>query len=138
MTRTYIKFEIVLIKKTIVWYSQNIESCLSKQHTHILYVLKILTFLVQFHQRPRLYNFPGGVKLLLGGYYVIIFIISGRLLLFSTYYVVNVPISIVLYTSIILSMTSLLTHTVAHSTRLSFRPKTTNQLLKKFLSLAIS
>ena len=36
------------------------------------------------------------------------------------------------------SMTSLLTHTVAHSTRHSFRPKTNNQPLKKFLSLAVS
>ena len=35
-------------------------------------------------------------------------------------------------------MTSLLTHTVAHSTRPSFRPKTNNQPLKKFLSLAVS
>ena len=39
-----------------------------------------------------------------------------------------------------ISMTTLLTHTVAHSTRHSFRPKTVgnNQLIKKFLSLAIS
>ena len=36
-----------------------------------------------------------------------------------------------------ISMTSLLTHTVAHSTRPSFRPKTNYQPLKKFLSLAI-
>ena len=36
------------------------------------------------------------------------------------------------------SMTSLLTHNFAHSTRHSFRPKTNNQLLKKFLSLAFS
>ena len=36
------------------------------------------------------------------------------------------------------SMTSLLTHTVAHSTRPSFRPKTNNQPIKKFLSLAVS
>ena len=36
------------------------------------------------------------------------------------------------------SMTSLLTHTVAHSTRPSFRPKTNNQPLKKFLSLKVS
>ena len=36
------------------------------------------------------------------------------------------------------SMTSLLTHTVAHSTRSSFRPKTNNQPLKKFLSLVVS
>ena len=36
------------------------------------------------------------------------------------------------------SMTSLLTHTVAHSTRPSFRLKTNNQPLKKFLSLAVS
>ena len=37
-----------------------------------------------------------------------------------------------------ISMTSLLTHTVAHSTRLSFRPKTNNQPIKKFLILAVS
>ena len=36
------------------------------------------------------------------------------------------------------SMTSLLTHTVAHSTRPSFRPKTNNQTIKKYLSLAVS
>ena len=36
------------------------------------------------------------------------------------------------------SMTSLLTHNVAHSTRYSFRPKTNNQPIKKFLSLAFS
>ena len=36
------------------------------------------------------------------------------------------------------SMTSLLTHSVAHSTRPSFRPKINNQPLKKFLSLALS
>ena len=36
------------------------------------------------------------------------------------------------------SMTSLLTHIVAHSTRPSFRPKINNQPLKKFLSLAVS
>ena len=36
------------------------------------------------------------------------------------------------------SMTTLLTHTVAHSTKPSFRPKTNNQTLKKFLSLALS
>ena len=35
-------------------------------------------------------------------------------------------------------MTSLLTHTITHSTRHSFRPKTNNQPLKKFLSLAVS
>ena len=40
------------------------------------------------------------------------------------------------YTAI--SMTSLLTHTVAHSTRPSFRPKTNNQPLKKCSSLAVS
>ena len=38
----------------------------------------------------------------------------------------------------ILSMTTLLTHTVAHSTKPSFRSKTNNQPLKKFLSLALS
>ena len=37
-----------------------------------------------------------------------------------------------------ISMTTLLTHTVAHSTKPSFRPKTNNQPLKKFLSLALS
>ena len=37
-----------------------------------------------------------------------------------------------------ISMTSLLTHTVAHSTRPSFKLKTNNQPLKKFLSLAVS
>ena len=37
-----------------------------------------------------------------------------------------------------ISMTSLLTHNVAHSTRHSFRPKTNNQPIKKFLSLAFS
>ena len=36
------------------------------------------------------------------------------------------------------NMTQLLTHTVAHSTRPSFRLKTKNQPLKKFLSLAVS
>ena len=36
------------------------------------------------------------------------------------------------------SMTTLLTHTVAHSTKPSFRSKTNNQPLKKFLSLALS
>ena len=41
-------------------------------------------------------------------------------------------------TSRYISMTSLLTHTVAHSTKPSFRPKTNNQPLKKFLSLAVS
>ena len=38
-----------------------------------------------------------------------------------------------IYTEI--SMTSLLTHKVSHSTRHSFRPKTNNRPLKKFLSL---
>ena len=36
------------------------------------------------------------------------------------------------------SMTTLLTHTVAHSTRPSFMPKTNNQPPKKFFSLALS
>ena len=40
--------------------------------------------------------------------------------------------------SLQVSMTSLLTHNVTHSTRHSFRPKTNNQLLKKFLSLAVT
>ena len=35
------------------------------------------------------------------------------------------------------SMTPVLTHTVTHYTKHSFRPKTNNQLLKKFLSLAV-
>ena len=37
-----------------------------------------------------------------------------------------------------ISMTSLLTHTVAHSTRPSLKPKTNNQPFKKFLSLVFS
>ena len=37
----------------------------------------------------------------------------------------------------IVSMTTLLTRSVAHSTKPSYRPKTNNQLLKKFLSLAL-
>ena len=37
-----------------------------------------------------------------------------------------------------LSMTTLLTHTVAHSTKPSFMPKTNNQPPKKFLSLTLS
>ena len=36
------------------------------------------------------------------------------------------------------SMTSLLTHTVPHSTRPSYRPKIDNQPLKKFVSLVVS
>ena len=36
------------------------------------------------------------------------------------------------------SMTTLLTHTVAHSTKPSFMPKTNNQPPKMFLSLALS
>ena len=36
------------------------------------------------------------------------------------------------------SMTSLLTHAVTHSSRPSFRPKTNNKPIKKFLSLAVS
>ena len=35
-------------------------------------------------------------------------------------------------------MTTLLTHTVAHSTKPSFMPRTNNQPPKKFLSLALS
>ena len=35
-------------------------------------------------------------------------------------------------------MTSILAHTVAHSTRPSFRPKINSQPLKHFLSLAVS
>ena len=41
-------------------------------------------------------------------------------------------------TKLCISMTSLLMHTVAHSTRPSFRLKINNQPLKKFLSLAVS
>ena len=37
-----------------------------------------------------------------------------------------------------ISMTTVLTHTVAHFTKPSFRSKTNNQPLKKFLSLALS
>ena len=36
------------------------------------------------------------------------------------------------------SMTQLLTHSVAHSTKPVSRPKTNNQSIKKFLSLAVS
>ena len=36
-----------------------------------------------------------------------------------------------------ISMTTLLTHTVRHSTKPCIRPKTSNQPLKKFLSLAV-
>ena len=39
---------------------------------------------------------------------------------------------------ILASKTSLLTHTVAHSTRSSFRLKTNNQPLKTFLILSVS
>ena len=39
---------------------------------------------------------------------------------------------------LLVSMTSLLMDIVAHSTRPSFGPKTNNQHLKKFLSLAVS
>ena len=39
---------------------------------------------------------------------------------------------------ILISMTSLLTHNVAHSTRHYFRPKTNIQPIKKILSLAFS
>jgi hypothetical protein len=41
-------------------------------------------------------------------------------------------------TSLTVSMTSLLTHNVAHSTRPSFRPKTNNQPITKSWSLAVS
>jgi hypothetical protein len=37
-----------------------------------------------------------------------------------------------------ISMTSLLTQTVAHSTRLFYRPRINHQPLKKFLSLVVS
>ena len=50
---------------------------------------------------------------------------------------VKEPSTISLLSSLV-SMTSLLTHTVAHSTRPSFRPKTNYQPLKKFLSLVVS
>ena len=40
--------------------------------------------------------------------------------------------------NILLSMTTLLTHTVAHSTKPSFMPKTNKQPPKKFLSLLLS
>ena len=58
----------------------------------------------------------------------------------DTYYQIHKKkgsiVSIYLY--IINSMTTLLTHTVAHSTKPSFMPKTNNQPLKKFLSLSLS
>ena len=47
-------------------------------------------------------------------------------------------LQIIQSTIIYISMTSLLTHTVAHSTRHSYRPKVNNQPLKKFLRLAVS
>ena len=43
-----------------------------------------------------------------------------------------------LYPAMIFSMTQVLTHTVAHSTNPSFRPKINNQSIKKFLSLAVT
>ena len=46
--------------------------------------------------------------------------------------------SLFIQVSKFINMTSLLTHTVAHFTRPSFRPKSNNQPLKKFLSLAVS
>ena len=36
------------------------------------------------------------------------------------------------------SMTQLLTHSIAHSTKPSSRPKTSNQSIKKFLNLVFS
>ena len=42
------------------------------------------------------------------------------------------------YLVVLISMTSLLMHTIAHSTSPSFRPKINNQPLKKFLSLVVS
>ena len=59
----------------------------------------------------------------------------------SRHYVwVIFPIFVALseYIDLIFSMTTLLTHTVAHSTKPSFVPKTNNQPPKKFLSLALS
>ena len=47
----------------------------------------------------------------------------------------NLPLKL---PSLKVSMTSLLAHTLAHSTRPSFRLKTNNQPLKKFLSLGVS
>ena len=46
--------------------------------------------------------------------------------------------SFLLFTTQSISMTQLLTHSVAHSTEPSSRPKTNNQSIKKFLSLAVS
>ena len=48
------------------------------------------------------------------------------------------PVVYLRWKNLIVSMTSLLMHTVAHSTRPSFRPKPNNQTLKKFLILVIS
>ena len=42
------------------------------------------------------------------------------------------------FVSLSISMTSLLTHTVAHSTRLCFQPQNNNQPIKKFLSLGVN
>ena len=52
--------------------------------------------------------------------------------------VLNFNLIFMILPSKTISMTTLLTHTVAHSTKPSFRPKANNQPLKKFLSLALS
>ena len=52
--------------------------------------------------------------------------------------VLGIMITNLLFYILNLHMTTLLTHTVAHSTKPSFIPKTNNQPPKKFLSLALS
>ena len=59
-----------------------------------------------------------------------------KFILFASCKIVNWVYHILSFT--LNSMTSLLIHTVPHSTRPSFKPKTNNQLIKKFLSLAVS
>ena len=54
------------------------------------------------------------------------------------YFLQNMVLFVILMTNLFVSMTTLLTHTVAHSTKPSFMPKTNNQPPKKFLSLALS
>ena len=56
----------------------------------------------------------------------------------TMFFIVFVVLGINSFEYILYSMTSLLTHTVAHSTRPSFMPKANNHLLKKFLSYAVS
>ena len=62
----------------------------------------------------------------------------GNSTIFKTSFHDKAQLKVYFILSWIYSMTTLLTHTVAHSTKPSFRPKTNNQPLKKFLNLALS